>query len=108
MKNHVDWSVGGCDDLDRLKAAVADPAEIDRLAAQAEDCLAWYDVRNDPDTTTNCGPVDLRTGQLRVPHHTARSVRVPPLRFYFTIDDRHHPYIITIVRVRWVLRVGRP
>ena len=107
MSNQVDYSIAGLADLNRLKAAAADPDEVELPAAQIESCLEWYDPRLDPDTTANCGPV-AGAGLLSAPHHTARMIEVYPLRFFFEIDDTAQPYIMTVVRVEWVLRAVDP
>lgn len=107
MRNQVDYGVAAADQLDRLIAAATDPDEVKRVADQIEQCLVWYDPRLDPDTTTNCGPVD-GPGLLRVPNFTARRVVVPPLQFYFKVDDSVRPFIITIVQVDWLPTVVDP
>ncbi|MBY0456572.1 MAG: hypothetical protein K2V38_04490 [Gemmataceae bacterium] len=85
MRNQVDYTISAFEQLNRLIAAATNPDEVERVAAQLEQCLVWYDARLDPDHTTNCG--DVRgPGLLPFPHFTARSIEVAPLRFYFMTD----------------------
>jgi len=107
MRNLVDYSSAANDDLDRLKAAAADPDEIERVVNQLELCLRWYEPRLDPFTTTSCGAV-TGPGLLPAPHYTALSIETYPLRFYFKVDDSIQPYIMTVVRVEWVLALLPP
>ena len=107
MRNQVDYSADAYDQLDRLIAAATDPDEVERVALQLNECLVWYDPRLDPDTTTDCGPVD-GPGLLPAPHFTARRVTVPPLRFFFEVNDQARPFIMTVVRVDWELGIFNP
>ena len=105
MRNQVDYSVSGLDDLNRLLAAVADPDEVERVMAQIEQCLTWYDPRLDPTNTTNCGSVS-GPGLLPAPLHTALRIEVAPPRVFFVVDDKIPPFIMTVVRVEWMLRAA--
>lgn len=104
MRNRVDYSTDANDQLGRPIAAATDPDEVERAAAQLESCLVWYDPRLDPDHTTNCGDVS-GPGLIPAPHYTALMIEVAPLRFFFMLDTVTHPFILTIVRVEWVLGV---
>jgi hypothetical protein len=73
MRNLVEYSIGGFDDLARLRVASLDPDEVDRAVDQLEICLIWYDPRTDPDHTMNCGKV-FGPGLLPAPHFTARLI----------------------------------
>jgi hypothetical protein len=107
VRNQVDYSIGAADQLSRLIAAAGDPDEVERAVDQLEVCLKWYDPRLDPDHTTNCGDVS-GPGLLPAPHYTALMIEVFPLRFFFMIDDTVRPFIMTVVRVEWVLRLVDP
>lgn len=107
MRNRVDYTTDAYDQLTRLIAAATDPDEVERAVAQLELCLEWYDPRNDPRRTMNCGPVE-GPGLLHAPHFTALRITVPPLHFYFEVDDRARPFIVTVVRVEWVLALADP
>ena len=107
MRNQVDYTATAYDQLTRLIDAATDPDEVRRVSDQLDACLRWYDPRLDPDNTTNCGRVD-GPGLLPAPHHTARRIEVVPLRFYFEVDDKVHPFIMTVVRVEWVFGLVNP
>jgi hypothetical protein len=103
----VEYGTDAFDQLSRLIAAATDPDEVERVAAQLEACLQWYDPRLDPHNTTGCGPVD-GPGLLPAPHYTAFVIEVRPLRFYFEVNDKARPFIMRVVKVEWVLAVTDP
>jgi hypothetical protein len=107
MKNLIDYSTEAYLQLSRLKAAATDPDEVERAVEQLELCLRWYDPRLDPYNTMNCGPLS-GPGLLPPPHYTALMIKVPPLKLYFMVDDAVHPFMMTVVRVEWVLGVVDP
>jgi hypothetical protein len=107
MKNQLDFSTDALDQLNRLIAAASDPDDVERVADQLELCLRWYDPRNDPDHTMNCGSV-AEPGLLPAPHYSALMIAVAPLRYYFMVDDSVRPFIMKVVRVEWMLAVADP
>ncbi|MCI0702599.1 MAG: hypothetical protein L0241_16065 [Planctomycetia bacterium] len=107
MRNQVDYSTDAVLQLNQFVAAANDPDEVERAAERIDYCLAWYDPRNDPFNTVDCGTVE-GPGLLSVPHHTALRITVAPLRMYFEVDDTARPVIMTVVRVEWVLSVADP
>jgi hypothetical protein len=107
MRNQVEFSTDANDHLTRLRSVATDPDEVDRVADQLELCLTWYDPRTDSDNTMNCGPVS-GPGLLPAPHFTARMISVTPLRYYFEVDDTARPFIMTVVRIEWVLSLVDP